>query len=279
VSARLSRRATAVAALFALVAASCVPASDPAEPAGAIGFVTEPTAASLGQPFHTADGWTVRIELLALQVNVNASSSESRIGRGGSGDFAEYRIASNLRAEIFARGLAVGPATVNVSLSGSYVGDGYDSEDRAENIGLPPEIVARFGRPADAELASPYPVYSGPSLVLVARGEKSGRVVVVDFTLGAASYDERATAAGEVRPDALTVASLSVVGEALFRDEAEGPLVFDEFASADADGNGLVTGAEIVATARLSLGGIRAGEVAGLLEKLHERAVRLLAVR
>jgi hypothetical protein len=210
---------------------------------------------------------------------VRASSSDSRVGRGGSGDFAEYRFASNVRAEIFARGLAVGPATAHVSLGGSYVGDDYDSENRAENIGLPPEVVARFGRVADAELPSPYPVYSGPSLLLVARGERAGRVVVVDFTLGAASYDERATAVGEVHPDALTVASLSVVGEPLFGDTTGGPLAFDEFASADADGSGVVTGAEIVATARLTLGGLGGGEVAGLFEKLHERAARVLVVR
>lgn len=268
--------------LASVGSASCVPASEPAEPAGAIGFTTEPTGASLGQPFETDDGWAVRIETLALQLNVTASTSPGDGFSGGySGDYAEYRLASNQRADLFARALHAGPATVTVSLGGSYVSDDYSGDDDAENIGLPPDVVARFLRAPDAAPATPYRTGSGPSVLLVARAEKAGRTVMVDFTMTASSYIEggQPTVTGDVRANALTATALLVVGEALFQDTSTGQLVFDDFAAADANGDGIVTGAELGATSTLTLGGLESPRVNGLLDNLYKRAGRVLVLR
>ena len=280
----ISARSLVWLVLVASCAASaCVPASEPAEPAGAIGFVTVPTAASQGEPFATDDGWTVRIETLVLQLHVSASTSSS--GQGGgrySGDYADYRFAANQRVELYGRGLNVGPATATANLGGGYVGDSYQdygSEDRIEILGVPPEASARFRGLAEVNEVGGTPYY-GPSVLMVARGQKAGRTLTVDFTMAASNYTggggERSTA-GVVHEDALTVAPLAVMGEALFVDEARGQLLFEPFADADQDRDGVTTGAELGATTTLALGPIR--KPLGLVDRLLQRADRLLVAR
>jgi hypothetical protein len=270
--------------LTLVASASCVPASEPADPAGAIGFVTEPTAATQGAPFLTDDGWTVRIEVLAVQLHVSASTSGGEGFTGGySGDYAEYRFGASERTEIFGRGLDVGPASATVSLGGGYVGDDFGGDDRVETLGLAPEIVARFRRPTEVTRAAlSYPTYSaGPSVVFVARAERAGRVVRVDFTIDASSYTTsgQPTITGDVRADAVTLAPLVVAGEALFTDDSSGRLAFDDFAAADGDGDGIVTGADVSATSTLRLGGSTTPPRQGLADELYERAGRLLVLR
>lgn len=273
-------------AVLGLVASACVPASEPAEPAGAIGFVTEPTAASLGEPFTTDDGWTVRIELLVMQLHVSASTSTSYSGGSNySGDYAEYRFAASERTELYGRGLKVGPATATVTLGGGYVGDDYedyDTEERMEILGVPPEASARFRRTAETNGdGSTYSSYSGPSVLVVARGEKAGRTVTVDFTMAASSYSlsGQPSVTGDVRADALTVAPLVVRGEALFVDETLGQLLFAPFADADADDDGVTTGPELAATTTFTLGGQTRPPTPGLVDRLYQRAAGLLVTR
>lgn len=277
----------AFAALVASCAVcACVPASEPAEPAGAIGFVTEPTAASMGEPFTTDDGWSVRIEMLVMQLHVSASTSSvgGEDGSRYSGDYAEYRFSASERVELYGRGLNVGPATATAILGGGYVGEDaedYESEDRLEIVGVPPEASARFRRPAEAGVQGMTYAYYGPSLLVVARGQKAGRTVTVDFTISATSYSSggEPTTSGDVRADALTVAPLAVVGETLFVDEARGQLLFEPFADADQDGDGVTTGAELGATTTFTLGGRTTPPTPGLVDRLYERAGRLLVAR
>jgi hypothetical protein len=234
-----------------LACASCVPASEELPPAGAFGFHTEPSAASRGEPFATSDGWTIRIEKIAMQVNVSVSSTGDSRGRyyGGSSTFL---FDATRVVEVYARAVAVGPATGNVNLTGSYLGDGRrpeddeDEDERTEVIGLSPEARARFRAPADAHMSSgSYGSYSGPSLLLAVRAEKAGRVVAFDLTLGVYSgYTER-NASGEVREDALVTVPMGIVGEAFFFDEKTQDLRFEAFAASDADHDGIVTGPEL----------------------------------
>lgn len=259
------------AALFALIAPSaCVPASEPAEPAGAFGFTTEPTPATRGEPFVTTDGWTIRIETLALQLQVTATSRapsrEDGFGSASGYGYDEYRLLASQPAQVYSRALRVGPAEGGVSLSSGYVsGDGKVYDEDTENIGMSPELIARFRRSADAAYDYGGSSVAGPSLVLVARAERAGRVVVVDFGLAASvstflegnsrfpgEQPPRATAV--VQQNALVTLPLIIAAEALFvdgqrpDDPAGTPakLVFDDFAALDEDGDGRVSGAEIM---------------------------------
>jgi hypothetical protein len=235
----------------ALACASCVPASEALPPAGAFGFHTEPSPASRGEPFVTSDGWTIRIEKIAVQVNVSVSSENNSSGRyyGGSSTFL---FDATQVVDVYARAVAVGPATGNVNLTGSYLGDGRrpeddeDEDERTEVIGLSPEARARFRAPADAHQSSgSYGSYSGPSMLLAVRAEKAGRVVAFDLTLGVHSGYAESKATGEVRKDALVTVPMGIVAEAFFFDDKTRDLRFDGFAAADADQDGIVTGPEL----------------------------------
>ncbi len=266
----------------------CVPASEPAKPAGAIGFRTEPTAASLGEPFVTDDGWTVRVESFALQLRVSGSSVETTESRGytSDSDSAEYRIASTARAELFARALPVGVARFSVSLQGSYFYSDSETSDstRIESFGLSPAVAARFRTPADAApVVWQSPVTYGPSLVLAVRAVKGELRERFDLSLLTFSLTSEAgaslEASGEVRADALTTVPLTVAAEALFRDVRTGRLSFDDVASVDTDRNGTITGDELNATATPSRIGSSKPREPGLLETLVERSSRILSLR
>jgi len=244
----MNRFVTAAAATACLVCAACVPASEAAPPAGAFGFVTEPSPATRGEPFVTRDGWTVRIERLALQVSVMAFPVDDRdYYRYGSSD--TYRFDASKSVTVFARAVPTGPATGTMRLTG-YYGYGRNSDDeRTEILGLPPEVNARFGVAADArQYSGDYVSYAGPSALLVVRAENAGRVIVVDLTLALSSYySEQEHLGREVVADALVTVPASIVAETLFMDESSRDLRFDDFAAADANGDGRVSGQELSA--------------------------------
>jgi hypothetical protein len=274
VSSRVAVRGVAVAGLVAVSgigAASCVPASEAAKPAGAFGFHTEPTPASRGAPFETDDGWTVHVELLALQLQINATSSRAQLQESFSGDSVQYRLRASERADLFGRGLDVGIADASVSFGRTYIGNGSDEEDSIENIGLSSEEIVRFRAPAEAAPTYSYRANAGPSIVLVARGERAGRIVRIDLTMEPSSslYVE---ASGEVQANALTTASLVVAAEALFTSTTGGKLVFDDLAAIDANHDGVVTGAELGATARANT-----ESRLGLYDEISARSVRMLS--
>ncbi len=251
---------------------SCVPASEKAPPAGAIGVVTEPSAAARGDPFTTADGWTVRIEGFALQLLLNASSTTNdATGFGGYGSSEAHRFDASKSTEIFAPGVRAGAATATIKLNGRYVRDGDDGyDDRSVTFGLTPDVDARFLARADvypgALLHGSYEPSLGPSIRLKVRAERGGRVVAFDLTFYADSgyfghfgpvgdggsppdfgphgRDSIPNFSREVQGDALVTAPLRIVAEALFVDETTSALAFDDFAKADVDNDGVLTGAE-----------------------------------
>ncbi len=241
------RRALLLAAAAACAAcASCVPASEPAEPAGAIGFRTEPSAATRGEPFVTADGWTLTVSMLAFEVNVQSYGASVRLyARSES-----YRFRASESAEIFTREIPPGPASVHLTLQGGFLRRS-DFDDSVQNLDLPDAVVARFLRPADADTFPPS--YSGgrngPTMVLVMRAERAGRAITIDLSVGTLSLSGTRvawTAAGEVRADALAAARLRVRAEALFTDPQSGALLFDEFAAADGNADGSLDAAELL---------------------------------
>jgi len=237
----------AVAAVFG-AATACVPASEPAPPAGAFGFLTEPSPASRGEPFVTRDGWTVRIEKVALQVGVTGHALDTS-KRNAGGSYETYRFDASKSVELYARAIPAGPATGSVSLSGTYLDSSSKDDANVEVAALSPQTSARFQTPSDVSSGSAgYRSYAGPSLLLAVRAVRAERIIAFDLTFDVSSFanpGDRPGPVRDVREDALVTVPLTIAAEALFEDEAPLTPAFAEFAAADADGDGVVTGAEL----------------------------------
>ena len=236
--------------LLALACAACVPASEEAPPTGAFGFTTEPSPATRGEPFTTTDGWTVRIDKVAVQVNVSASPTEQGPEIRYYGSSEGYRFDARRSVQVFARALPAGPAAANINLSSTYLSIGdFDASDYDENIeviGVAPEDSARFLVQSDVSTSRDgYTSYSGPSMLLVLRAQKGPRVISLDLTLDLYSGYSDGRFVGVVQDDALVTVPLGIAVEALFEDERARVLRFDDFADADADENGVISGQEL----------------------------------
>lgn len=253
------KRAHVAAVGFSFVLVACVPASTPLAPAGAAGFTTEPSPASLGQPFTTDDGWTVRFEQLVLQGWVSSIPKEPR---DFSSDASTFRWNARDRVEIFARAMSVGAWDLGI-IVGRPLSE--DPEDII-TLGVAPEIVRRFERPADdgaafgfplppmrAERGSPFIDRAlPPSLVVVVTAEKAGRSIRLDIALSTdfTFDDSTRNTTIDVKADSLTTRPIQVNAERLFKVQrkengAAPRLELDPFAAADADKDGILTVAEL----------------------------------
>ncbi|MDB4938466.1 MAG: hypothetical protein JWP87_5438 [Labilithrix sp.] len=229
---------------------SCVPASEELPPAGAFGFVTDPSPAARGEPIVTSDGWTIRIETLALNVGVMATPSDMSSGRY-YGSSEAFRIDASQSVQVFTRSLPLGPASGSISLTNNYLYEGSSrrSNSNAEVVGLSPEVNARFEVRADASTYPPstYSPGNGPSVLLIARAERAGRVLQIDLSLDVYASTSGPSASGDVLANTLTAAPVHVVAEALFTDVLSRVLLFDDLAAADLDHDGRLTGQELAA--------------------------------
>lgn len=232
-------------ALCVIVLAACVPASEEDAPAGAAGFDATPSAATQGEPFATSDGWSVRIEKLVFQVSVSASAE--RLGYGYS---EPYVFDAQKPARVFARAIPVGPARVNMTLYGRYIGySDNDYVDRVERINVDDETNARFSLPPDEGKQSEYT--PGPSVLIAVRAERGGSVVRLDAALNITasappSLEEKFGVPVEVTEDAVATAEMPIDAATFFP-------VFDDVARSDTDGDGTVSADELAASKVLTL--------------------------
>ena len=233
-------------ALILLALGACVPASEKLPPRGAAGFDTVPSAATAGERFTTSDGWTVRIEKLVIQTSVAAS-----LANRGYGTSQPYVFDAQKPARVFARALPVGRSTVNLSLYGRYIsqrGDDSDYFDRVDRINVDDETNERFNRLPDEGQDSGYT--PGPSVILMLRAERDGRVLELAMALnvtssGPRTFDEAFGVAVDVREDDLSTVELPI-------DAAHFFPTFDDVAASDADDDGRVTATELEASAVLT---------------------------
>jgi hypothetical protein len=235
------RRATFIFVFAWLVA--CVPASEPRPPAGAGGFVVEPSPAARGEPFES-DGWTLTVEKLVIRADVGImQTNPSGCGYAGSGE--PYLFDGRKRAEIFHPAVSVGPICVNLVLTGRHFssdGTSYDVDPTV--IGVDPADVGRFGAPSDQGSSS------GPSMLLVVRGQRGAARARLDLALdvtkglGWVSKNlslNNLSSTVEIRANELALAKLDVTPELVF----SGDFRFETIASADADSDGVVTADEL----------------------------------
>lgn len=245
--------ATSLAVLAPL---ACVPASEAPPPAGAAGFVTEPSAAALGEPFTTADGWIVRIDTIHLQAIVTATpvgGADHPDTWYGGGLSDSWLIDGSKPALMYARELAPGGWRVEAQLDGSYVSTYYDSDfDNVVNLGLSKGDEARFRRFADVgygHFGQPGATTGpGPSVVIVLHAERDGRTIDLDLSFGGGAAPSAGSgAARRVRANAVDAGPLGVQPERILGNPWSGGLLFDPIAAADADGDGHVTAVEVMA--------------------------------
>lgn len=234
-----------------LLLAGCVPPTDELAPAGAAGFVTEPSPASRGEPFTTDDGWTVRFEELVLQGWAVATPvDETRDGYRQDAEPTRWNARD--RTQIFARAMFVGPWRVNVTPFSVYYSPLHRDDATVLSQNVDPKLARRFIEPANDDVID-IGSSGTPVAVMIVRAEKEGRSIRLDAALSRSSTSsaeiERAPRI-EVRANALTTLPLTISAERLFlassRETGAGERVeFEPFAAADADGDGNLTNDEL----------------------------------
>lgn len=166
-----------IAGAFTLFA--CVPASEKLPAAGALGFVTEPTPVTQGEPFVTSDGWTIRIHELTLRTSFDVYSTSDEDG-GGLAIMASdrFRFDARRKAEFFTPGIKTGPGYATLSLEGSYI----RGRDFRPNESSDP-MRARFRTAADIYSNCILDPSTGPSVQVAVGAWKDGRTITFDLTL------------------------------------------------------------------------------------------------
>jgi hypothetical protein len=243
-----------IAVVAAALLAACVPETEEVDPRGGVGIVTEPSPATRGESFVTADGWTVRIELFVLQAFLFAYNADG--GEATSAAFHLFR-ASDPQHFIL-RALSVGRTSAGLNPMTQSVGPYFFDGSQKGDGALDAAIVARFNRIADdippglaLEAGSTEFELSetGPAMLLIAQGEKEGRVVRLDLALGETGASSssgpgaNATDAVSVVANALVDMRVRISAEAFFNEE--GTLVFEDIVKADADQDGNISPREL----------------------------------
>lgn len=237
---------------LASVVFACVPASEKHPPAGAGGFVIEPSPGARGEPFTTRDGWTITIDKLMVRARVSVYPTVSN-----NGTFTQERNEAHLfdgtkQAQVFTPGVDVGDARISASLDSRsiYYGLGTDYKEDLDVVNVGPEDVARFDQAADQGLqsGSGFVYGSGPSVLLELRATKAERTFSLRAAIstGYGSFDDRGDGVTiTIREDDVSYAQLDVRPEAVFDGSLFGFVPFETLLGADANGDGLVTGEEL----------------------------------
>lgn len=232
------RHALACAALCA-----CVPSTEAGAPRGAAGFDIVPSSGSRGTPFVTDDGYTITIERLVVLARVSSNDATvfdtyGRVLRGTQG------------GAIFQRALPLGTTEVQMGLQGLYIGEyGQNVAQQVEDWDLlSPAEQARLSLPADSSGPGGSSGGLGPAALLDVRATRGTTTFTLRTSLAAASYFSREhnVASLQVQADALVTQPAQLRGEALF-STSTGQVRFATFASADTDGDGVVSREELQA--------------------------------
>ncbi len=238
-----------VAALaLASVVFACVPASEKHPPAGAGGFVIEPSPGARGEPFTTREGWTITIDKLMVRARVSVNPTVSNNGTYTQERNEAHLFDGSKQAQIFTPGVDVGDARISASLDSRSIYFGPDSnyKEDLDIVNVGPEDVARFEQAADQGLqgASGYVYGSGPSVLLELHATKAERTMSLRTAIstGYGSFDDRGgVVIITILEDDVSYAQLDVRPEAVF----DASLPFEMLLGADANGDGVVTGEEL----------------------------------
>lgn len=248
------------AALLVAAVAACVPSTDvDADPRGAAGARFVPTAIARGTPFVTSDGWTITFERIALVALVSTLDRY----HGGASRFVIWDGAQE--TETYVPSMPIGALAVKVDLEGlvrnpSYAGSSEDPDIQKVLTGstLAPDVRALVLAAPDNTLATlsafggSGPI-QGPAVIFAARATKDGRTVRIALALATAylanvstSSDLTGVQALDVRANDVRFAAYEVHPDRIFAATAdEAATLFDPFANADRNGDGIVAAGEL----------------------------------
>lgn len=227
-----------------LLMSSCIPAGEDSRPRGAVGFTVSPSAVTLGTPFETRDGYTIRVERFVVQLGLDPG--------GAISDYRDTLFAATGPLDIFGRAIPEGDASIFLDLGS---GDSF----RKDLVGVTTLELARFdeeaGSTGDAGARRNARL---PSILVVARVEGKGRKYLLDATVvRALGFMGPKRTDIVVRRNALTLIPAGLHAEALFSvggtsfSPAKGVTPeaafgsFRSFADADTDGDGVLTSREL----------------------------------
>lgn len=237
---------------LASVVFACVPASEKHPPAGAGGFVIEPSPGARGEPFTTRDGWTITIDKLVVRARVSVNPTVSNNGTYTQERNEAHLFDGSKQAQIFTPGVDVGDARISAALDSRsiFFGPGSDYKEDLDIVNVGSEDVARFEQAADQGLqgGSGYFYGSGPSVLLELHATKAPRTLSLRAAIstGYGSFDDRgAGVVIPIREDDVSYAQLDVRPEAVFDGSLFGFVPFEALLGADANGDGVVTGEEL----------------------------------
>jgi hypothetical protein len=224
-----------------------------------------PSAAARGDPLVTDDGWTVRVEALVMLGYLSVACSREYEKHDSEGTFV---IDVARPFQFFQRAVVAGTCPVNLAFFHLLL----DPSTRKASIPLAPfvrpgdttapALLRRFEETADdyepesgfagAFTESGERMTDGPALLIRLRGEREGRVVVVDLALAIFSFSERpffekaSTKPLDVVPNELRFVEFVVAPErVLVPGGAVKGRTFGDIAAADADGDGQATPDEL----------------------------------
>lgn len=273
------------AALALALHLSCVPSVEDPNPRGAIRVLTSPSSGTLGEAFTTRDGWTLHIDTVVVLALVGGKGTAETVGSS-----TMHLFRAKLPQEFVIVRIDAGSGWATLGLTSSSVGAGATLAEL--NRDATPEEVARFAELADDVDPNPppddpstpdldesasVPPSVGPSILIVGRAEKAGRSILFDFAIQGAYHDISFPVT--VAPDVANDVRVTLAVEQLFNGSAQcradGPesvdLVFDDVAAADADGDSVLTAAELRAV-DLSVPGARS-----IASTLGHRACRIFS--
>lgn len=244
-------------------AVACVPATVELEPRGAVGVRIVPTAGSRGEPFVSADGWSIRVTTFAVALELSAGE----VSEGGVSSFGgtQMNIDGSEPADGIVRALPAGreqSALVNLPYRSIARGVCYSCYG-IELDTFTPEMRARFLQtvyPApQCEFADPFTAVTedrvgagdcmqqGPNVWIVVEATRGDRRLTLDVALDAYVYRymEATSSPLLVTRDSVVFTQMSLSAERIFALD-DGVVRFDEYAAADADGDGRITFLELI---------------------------------
>jgi hypothetical protein len=269
---------TAAVICASVLLAACVPATEDLNPRGAAGFDLVPSATSLGEPFTTADGYTLSVERAVLVMQASAKLPAANGSYFGASE--EINWDTRTQALLFVRALPIGPIDLEGELASISSYDFLGENDRSFGRDLSNFTKTDLDRIRSwiADLNESRSNTSSGRIVVHA--QKNGRSWTLDVVLPG-WFGTGPKADFTIRQDALERRTVTVMPENLFRRATmDRTLRFQAFADADLNGDGTINEAELneAQTPDSEQGVMRGTIIPKMYEALRERMTTLVVL-